>query len=172
MVNSLTEAQRLLIAETEPAALRELDEDALAGLHDRVRRARSKYTGIYRREAAGRVREKGGRGKARPVNTRNRDRAEVFEDALARVSRALASAARASAAELRQERIAAARTATDAPSSAGRAPKSTTPKVQGRAAVARNARRGDRDLVNPRTLRNKGGTTATTARKQAKRDSR
>jgi hypothetical protein len=174
VVNSLTEAQRLLIAETEPAALRDLDEDALVALHDRVRRARNKYTGIYRREASGRVREKGGRGKARPVNARNRDRAEVFEDALARVSRSLATAAKASAAELRDARIAAARAGGSAPAGKGAETKATAPKKAASTAksTSRNPRRGDRSLVSPKSKRAHGSTTAATARKQARKDSR
>jgi hypothetical protein len=169
VINSLTESQRLLIADTEPAALRELHEDALVALHDRVRRARNKYTGIYRREAAGRVREKGGRGKARPVNARSRDRAEVFEDALARVSRALATAARASAAELRDERIAAARAGGGAPVTKTRAPKKAASTST---TTSRNPRRGDRSLVSPKSKRDHAATTATTARKQARKDAR
>ena len=111
LVNSLPDADRLLLAETEPAALADLSEDGLVALHDRIRRQRNKYTGMYRREAATRVAASGGRGKARPTNTRNRDRAEAYEDALSRVSTKLAAAARRSAAELRAERIQAARDA-------------------------------------------------------------
>src|SRR5690349_22621471 len=82
----LNEAERLLVAETEPGALAALDEDGTVELHTRVRRARGKYVGQYRRSAAARVPEQGGRGKARPKNTRARQKAEVFEEALARVS--------------------------------------------------------------------------------------
>ncbi|WP_027345575.1 hypothetical protein [Hamadaea tsunoensis] len=108
MVNSLTETEQLLVRETETDQLTELDEDGLADLHLRVRRARDKYVKLYRREAASKVSEYGGRGKALPKNTRNLMKAEVFEDALARVSRSLAAAARAAATELRRERIALA----------------------------------------------------------------
>ena len=48
----LNDAEQELVRAAEPAALDELDEDALADLHDRVRRARSKYTKLYRRRAA------------------------------------------------------------------------------------------------------------------------
>ena len=44
-----------------------------------------------------------------PQHARTAAKAEVFEDVLARVSRQLAKAARASAQELREERLAAAR---------------------------------------------------------------
>src|ERR1700712_319725 len=108
LLNSLTEAESNLVRETKLGALKELDEDGLVELHQRIRRARNKYVKLYRREASAKGAAKGGRGIARPKNTRNAGKAEVFEDALARVSRRLASAARASAADLRAERLAVA----------------------------------------------------------------
>jgi hypothetical protein len=108
-LNSLTESELAVARSAEPGALGDLDEDALLDLHGRVRRARDKYQGQYRRQAAARVREVGGRGFAHAQNQRARDKAEVFEVSLARVSTALAKAARQSAAELRSERLASAR---------------------------------------------------------------
>jgi hypothetical protein len=64
---------------------------------------------LYHREASARVSQFSSRGVARPKNQRNAGKAELFEDALSRVSRTLAAAARRSAAELRAERIDAAR---------------------------------------------------------------
>lgn len=122
LLNTLTEAELALVRETERESIAEADEDALVALHARIRRARDKYVGMYRREASARVAEWGGRGKARPKNLRNAQRAEVFEDALARVSRQLAVAARRAAQELRAERLAAAReTRNVAPPTAKRA---------------------------------------------------
>ena len=118
--NSLTEAELALVRETERDRLAGLDEDALADLHDRTRRARTKYVGIYRRTGAATVGAKGGRGVAKERNARNAAKVEVFEDALARVSRALAAAARASATKLRAERVAAARAERSADRGAGR----------------------------------------------------
>jgi hypothetical protein len=115
VLNSLTEAELAIARSAEPRALADLDEDDLLELHGRVRRARNKYLGQYRRQAAARVRDAGGRGKARAENQRARDKAEVFETALARVSSALARAARRAAAELKTERLAAARLATGTP---------------------------------------------------------
>ena len=89
----------------------ELDEDQVAALHARIRRARNKYSGKYRRRAARGVSGSGGRGKSFKKNQRARDKAEVFEDALARVSRRLSELARESAEELKQERLEAARAA-------------------------------------------------------------
>jgi hypothetical protein len=99
-LGSLTKAQGDLIRETEPARLADLDEDALLHLHARVRRGRSKYVGLYRRQGAARVAAKGARGKAASCNRINAERAEVFELALARVSKRIDVVARAAAAEL------------------------------------------------------------------------
>ncbi|GAA2747121.1 hypothetical protein GCM10009868_35270 [Terrabacter aerolatus] len=106
---SLTAPQADLVRETEPARLAELTEDELIELHQRVRRARNKHVGLYRRQASARVPAKGARGAARPANRLNADRAEVFELALARVSARLGVVARAAATELKAERLAAAR---------------------------------------------------------------
>ena len=76
-LGSLTSSQADLIRETETARLAELDEDELLGLHARVRRARNKYVGLYRRQGAARVVAKGSRGTARPANRTNAERAEV-----------------------------------------------------------------------------------------------
>ena len=121
MLNTLTEAELAIVRSAEPRALADLDEDALLDLHERVRRARNKYLGQYRRQAAAKVRDVGGRGFARSQNQRARDKVEVFETALARVSNALAKAARRSAAELKSERLAAARATTATPQAARRA---------------------------------------------------
>jgi hypothetical protein len=163
ITNSLTEAELALVRETDRDPLGGLDEDALAELHDRIRRARTKYVNIYRRTGAATVDGKGGRGVAKERNARNAAKAEVFEDALARVSRALAAAARASAAALRAERVAAAR----AGRSAGprRGPGSGpdgTPDSRPRA-VPRDA---------PARRKRNASTLATGARRQARRDSK
>ena len=101
VLNSMTKAERRLVSETEREALVELDEDALLELHSRVRRARTKYVKNYRRGASARVVESGSRGVAYPKNQRDRDKAEVFELALARVSRHVEVMAKRAAAELR-----------------------------------------------------------------------
>jgi hypothetical protein len=165
----LNDAERLLVAETEPAQLAELDEDAAVELHGRIRRQRSKYVGQYRRGASARVTQNGGRGKARPVSKRAALKAEAFEEALCRVSRRVAILARESAARLRAERIEMAR--------AGR--QGTGPSKPGQAATSRGPGRtggrepaGDRALRSPRTEKRRGGTLGMGARRQAKRDSR
>ncbi len=166
MIAVLNEAERLLVAETETANLAALDEDEVAALHARVARARRKYLGQYRREASARVAEKGARGAARPANRRAAVKAEVFEDALARVSRRLAVLAKESAAALRAERLAAAAAAKSgvAPSRSAAAP------AKGRTVA--DKRTGDRSLRSPASEKNRGGTRAAGDRRQAKRDSR
>ncbi|WP_416957583.1 hypothetical protein ACNKF0_08890 [Nocardioides sp. T5] len=106
---TLSEPELSLVRESEPAALRDLTEDELLDLHTRVRRARSKHLKVYRRGAALTVGQTGGRGSAYARNQKARDKAEVFESLLARVSRQVAVAARRSSDELRRERLADAR---------------------------------------------------------------
>ena len=162
LLNSLTDAERLLVAETERDALKRLDEDELLDLHQRIRRARTKYVNNYRRAASAAVAQVGGRGKSYPKNQRDRDKAELFESVLARVSREVAAAARRASMELRSERIAAAR------SNGGRAVpapvKAEPPAPEG--------------STRPRATKTTGGlkkdasTRAAGARRQAKRDAR
>ena len=165
LLASLNQADRLLVAETETAALAQLDEDAVAALHTRVLRARNKALGVYRRGAAQKVTAKGGRGKAGPTNTLARTRVEAFEEALGRVSGRLAALARQSAKELKEERLAAAAAAK---SGVARAAK---PAARGRTVTPRR-KTGDRDLKNAASARGRAGARASKARFQAKRDSR
>jgi hypothetical protein len=159
MIRSMTEAERSLVNETERAALLGLDEDELLDLHARVRRARNKYSKLYRRRAAEKVSDVGGRGKAYGQNQRDRDKAEVFEDALARVSRQVATVAKQAAAELKAERIAAAKNPSTGPQVQPPEPK----QASGRARVHKKTTGG---------IKKDAQTKAKGARRQAKRDSR
>jgi len=166
--NTLTESEKLLVAETSRDALADLDEDQLLELLTRVRRARTKYVKLYRRRASAQVSESGGRGLAHPVNQRNRDKAEVFERALARVSRRLQAAAKQAADELRTERLEAARSSSGSgPDTSGAGPdqasKSGKGKGKGRAAGFKKTTGG---------LKKDASTRAAGARRQAKRDAR
>ena len=67
----LNESEQALLREIEPRKLRKLDEDELVAVHQRVRRARNKYSKNYRRGAAAQVAKDGGRG----VQGREADRA-------------------------------------------------------------------------------------------------
>jgi hypothetical protein len=164
----LNDAERLMVAETDRDKLAELDEDAAIELETRIRRARNKYVGQYRRGASAAVAEHGGRGKARPENKTARMKAEAFEESLSRISRRVATLARQAAAELRAERIAAARAARQ-----GRAPATPAepaPARQGPTVTGEPT--GDRALSSPVSAKRRASTRAIGARQQAKRDSR
>ncbi len=162
LLNSLTDAERLLVAETERDALKLLDEDELLDLHQRIRRARTKYVKNYRRAASAAVAPSGGRGKSYPKNQRDRDKAELFESVLARVSREVATAARRASMELRSERIAAAR------SNGGRAVAAPVPVDR----PAPEANKRPRATKTTGGLKKDASTRAAGARRQAKRDAR
>jgi len=167
LLNSMTENEQDLVRETERDRLKDLDEDALLELHTRIRRARDKHVKLYRREAADRVAEHGGRGMARPKNRRNAQKAEVFEDALARVSRHLAAAARHAASALKAERLQAAK-----------AEQASGPNKKGAQvpATEKASQRSVRSPKSPSLLnargRQRASSQAAGARRQAKRDSR
>lgn len=172
LVAVLNDSERLLVAETEPATLGALDEDAAVELHDRIRRARNKYAGQYRRAASARVLEAGGRGMARPSNKRAAMKAEVFEQALSLVSRRVATLARASAARLRSERISAARAARQGKGpSAGKSAGARAARMSGaQAAVPEQVM--DRSMRTPATEKQRASIKAQGARRQAKKDNR
>jgi hypothetical protein len=105
----LNDTEKALLRSVEPKKLDALDEDGLSDLHDRVRRARNKYSKLYRRRAAAEVKSSGARAKGHARHARTLVKAEAFEEALEVVSRRLAAAAKASAAALKKERLAAAK---------------------------------------------------------------
>ncbi|GAA1896821.1 hypothetical protein [Asanoa iriomotensis] len=165
LVGSLTEVEQALVRETAGDELALLDEDELVALHTRVRRARDKYVTNYRRQSASRVRDTGGRGKAYPKGNRDRDKAEVFEEALARVSRRLAGAARAAARALKAERIAEARAATFTPPASPQRPRRGGAAAGGDQVVDRAPRTPDR-------LKRHATARAATKRVQSRKDNR
>jgi len=162
---SLTAEQGDLVRETEAARLAELTEDELIELHQRVRRARNKHVGLYRRQAAALVEVKGARGAARPANRLNADRAEVFELALARVSSRLSVVARAAAAELKAERLAAARDA-----KVGTGPATGAPAGARAASSVPSAKR--RATKTTGGLKRDASSQSAGARRQVRKDSR
>lgn len=107
LLAALNDTERLIVADTDPASLAELNEDEAIELEQRIRRARDKYVSQYRRAASARVAVRGSRGAAGPENARAIAKAEAFERALSQVSRRVAALARQSAAALRAERLAA-----------------------------------------------------------------
>jgi len=166
----LNDTERLLVAETERNRLAGLDEDEAIELEARIRRARKKYVGQYRRVASAAVGTKGGRGKARPENARARLKAEAFEEALSRVSRRLAVLARQAAAELRAERLAAAAAAS--PRGEGFVRRGAPRRASATDATPGASAASSKALRSPRTEKQRAGTQADGARRQAKKDSR
>jgi hypothetical protein len=160
-LSSLREDELDLLRETEPERMAGLDEDETLELHTRIRRARTKYVKLYRRQASGRVEDLGGRGFARPKNRRNADKAEVFEEALARVSKRVDVVARRAAAELKAERLAAARATSAGPRTDRRevAPPDVGSRVPAHARTTGGVKRD-------------ASSRAQGARRQAARDSR
>lgn len=160
VLNSMTDAEQRLVAETTPAALAELDEDELLELHSRIRRARSKYVKKYRRGASGAVVKRGGRGFSYPKNQRDRDKAAVFETALARVSKEVGAHATRAAAELKSSRLAAARSGGSGPT---RSPSAASGAPAGAQRAAKKTTGG---------VKKDASSRAAGARRQAKRDAR
>ncbi|HYN35081.1 MAG TPA: hypothetical protein VES40_20830 [Ilumatobacteraceae bacterium] len=159
----LNETEQALLRAAEPRELNRLDEDELAGLHDRIRRARNKYSKLYRRRASERVNTDRSRGRASSANAKAARKAEGFEDALARVSHKLAQVAAAAAEELKAERLAAARR-TPVPASK---PKGSTKKRS--TATNTSARGASR---SPASEKKRASTKASNKRNQAARDRR
>lgn len=162
--DALSDSDFQLVQSTSLGELRALDEDALLDLHTRVRRARNKHVGIYRRRGAARVQRKGARGAVREANQRNALRVEIFEDALSRVSRQLGVAARQASRELKEERLALAKTESPA--------KAAAPAKAARKTPAKKRVLSDKTRKNPGRIKREAGTKATGARRQAKRDAR
>ena len=123
-LDTMNAGERDLLRAVYGRKLGGLDEEELVELHNRVRRARNKYSKLYRRQSAARVKKDKSRGKASSANTRTALKAEVFEDALATVSRRLARVAWQTSDQLKKERLKAARDARSPKASAGKSGKS------------------------------------------------
>jgi len=109
LLDMMNDSERELLRDVYDRKLGSLDEEELVELHNRVRRARTKYSKLYRRQAAAQVKKDKSRARASASNKRTALKAEIFEDALATVSRRLARVAWQSSDQLKKERLAAAR---------------------------------------------------------------
>jgi hypothetical protein len=163
LLNSMTVAERKLVAETSRDAMAGLDEEELLALHSRIRRARSKYVSVYRRSASGAVVKRGGRGFSYPKNQRDRGKAEVFEQALASVSKEVGGRAASAAAELKASRLAAAR-------SGGTGPRRAATRGDSVKKAPASRPRGVKKTTGG--LKKDASSRAAGARRQATRDSR
>lgn len=169
--NVLSEKDKQLVLDTEVRALRKLDEEALLALHARVRRARNKHTKLYRQGAAGKVQAKGARANASKAHARDRARAEVLEEALARVSRRLAAVAHTTAEELKATRVAAARKQAKAKRAAKEQAKAKARKAAAKKKPTPKAA-PRKSKQTPVAKKARAGSKASGKRRQAKRDRR
>lgn len=162
-LNSLSEDEYVLVRSTKKAQIVDLDEEALIRLHTRVRRARNKFVKVYRRAGAEKVEAKGARGTGKSANIRNAAKAEIFEGALSRVSRQLATASKQNARKLKDERLALARK--DAPSFSDIDTGSGKVDSPGKTRV-------DTTRESPGRKKYEASSIAAGARRQAKKDKR
>lgn len=158
----LNDTEQELIRSTEPRQLNRLDEDDLAALHDRVRRARNKYSKLYRRRAADQVAADRSRKRAHEAHAKAARKAEGFEDALARVSRRLADVAAAAAEELKAERLSAAQ----------RPKRQTGAKPPAPRKAAATGRSNTTKQRTPASEKTRASAKAANQRKQTARDRR
>lgn len=167
----LNDTEQELLRLVEPKKLDKLDEDGLSELHDRIRRARNKYSKLYRRRAADEVRSAGARSKGHTRHGRTLVKAEAFEEALAEVSGRLAKAAKASAAELKKERLAAARAekaaGTKKKAAAKKATAAKKPAAKAKPKAAKQP--AGKATKSPVSKKSVAGQRSTKARQQAKR---
>ncbi len=162
--------QTLLVA-TEPKRLALMNEDELGDALLLVRRARNKYSKLHRRQASATVSEVGRRAATQSQNLRTLRKAEIFEDALARVSRAYAGAAKAAANELKSERLALAKAATlPTPKATKSTAKSTTKSGQTKGTTASG--RGVVPASATASPSRRASSKSQGAKRQAKRDAR
>jgi hypothetical protein len=164
LADSLAKVEQDLLREAEPKRMGALAEDESIDLHKRIRRARNKYAGIYRRQGSSKVSKKGGRGLAMEKNARNAGRSEVFEDTLARVSAQLAEVASEAAEQLKAERLAAANPAGTWPGAQGPRRPMATSRLLLRSLTAPPRARAGRSAMPPARPRERGDRpSATTA---------
>lgn len=169
----LNDTEQALVRECEPERLRALDEDALIELHSRVRRARRKYSKLYRRRANEQVTAKGRRAGASDANATTRRKAEILEDLLAKVSRRLAKVAGDEAKALRDERLAAARDAKGGSTKKSAQKKSSASTKDNKAKAApKSATKAKKQQRTPAKKRASASAKAATKRATAKRDAR
>lgn len=160
-----TDKEQTLLVATERARLTGLAEDDLDELLTLVRRARNKYTKLYRRQSAALVADKSSRAGTSTSNQRTKRKAEIFEDALARVASALAAAARATSITLKRERLAAASAAKGTPAVANS--RSSPAGITGDQPSIRGGNKG-----GAASKARRASSAAAGSRRQAKRDSR
>jgi len=168
--NLFSAKEQTLLVATETARLKQLSEDELDVLLTEVRRERNKYSKLYRRQSSALVEASSSRAGTSSSNQRTRRKAEIFEDALARVARSLSVAARASANELKRERLDAARAAKGSPwAGAGAAPATAGTPASTAVTTRERGRAAKGPTADPAR---RASSTAQGVRRQARRDAR
>ena len=163
-ISLFTSTEQTLLIATAPARLEGMSEADLVTLLGRVRRARNKYSDLHRRQGAGAIRSAGKRYAASTSNERTLRKAQVLDDAVARVSVFASRAARSAADALRDERLADASTRR----SGARTP-ATRPLGTGRRPTDAGSAKRSHDIVSGRRV---GATSAATRRAQSGKDTR
>ena len=160
-ISLFTAKEQSLLVSTESKRLEGLDEDALADLLGRVRRARNKYRDLERRQSTDAIAAAGRRSVSSSAAERTLRKAEIFEDAISRVARHLSRAARANANDLKRARIDATKRSP--------APTATPARAGGETATAPSTEgKQHRDIVEPAQ---RGSVSARNKRSQARTDS-
>ena len=160
-ISLFTAKEQTLLVSTEAKRLDGVDEDELADLLTRVRRARKKYTDLDRRQSTEAIKAAGRRSVSSSSGERTLRKAEIFEDSVARVARALSRTARDNAAALKRERLDAAQREATSPK--------RTAKRDTTADVSTSAGKKKRPVVAPART---GATSAANKQSQARTDSR
>ncbi len=166
-ISLFTAKEQTLLVSTEPARLEKLSEDELADLVTLVRRGRNKYRDLDIRQSRKAIKESGRRSVSSTSNSRTLRKAEIFEDALSRVSRFLSRAARARANELKDARIAAARGEREAAKAAGGSGQGKVAAPSEQKTASKRGRSSQPTVSGSR----KGATSQRGKQSQAKKDS-
>jgi hypothetical protein len=166
-----SDKEQVILLATERPRMSKMSEDEISELLTLVRRSRDKYSTLHRRQSSSSITATKMRSAASSSNVRTLRKAEIFEDALARVSASLASAARASRDELKKQRLAASRGLKMSPASK-KSSKSSRTATNARPVSRARSTQGSASTEGKGqvTKRRMSDTRATNARVQAKRD--
>ena len=161
-ISLFTAKEQTLLVSTESKRLEDLDEDSLAELLGRVRRSRKKYSDLERPQSGEAIKAAGRRSVSKSSAERTLRKAEIFEDAVARVARHLSRAAHANANELKRERL-------DAAKRDNARPPAKRPLAVKKPAATSAKGKKRRDIVEPAR---RGATSAANKRSQARKDTK
>jgi hypothetical protein len=162
----LTADEAKLIEQTTVAALNNKNLDDVGAIYDRVRKARDKYRGLHRRQASTQVRKDHSRGTGANKNLGSASKYEIFEEALARVSKREGELAKLNAGDLKKARLIAAAAAAEAAKAAPPVPPRAK-KAAAKKAPAKKAAPSAAKAAAPAATRKTAAPAAKTAAKTA-----